>query len=70
MAKLVTIFINILKREVSVTSSSGVEKVEFDKQNYGPAVMKFIEDYITENGLDVINAESTGNFRYYYLIKR
>ena len=70
MVKLETIAVNILGRSLSITGSSGVTKTDFEKNNYGPTLMKFIEDYITNNGFEVINAETVGNIRLYHLIKK
>ena len=69
MVKLETIAINIIGRSLTITSSSGSTKADFKKENFGREIMKFIEDYITKNGFEVINAETTGNIRLYHLIK-
>ncbi len=69
MVKLETIAINILARSLTITSSSGTTKADFKKENFGKEIMKYIEDYITNNGFEVINAETDGNVRLYHLIK-
>ena len=69
MVKLETIAINIIGRSLTITSSSGSTKADFKKEYFGREIMKFIEDYITKNGFEVINAETTGNIRLYHLIK-
>ncbi len=70
MVKLETIAINIMGRSLTITSSTGTTKADFQKDNFGKEVMKYIEDYITRNGFEVINAETNGNIRLYHLIKK
>lgn len=49
--------------------SSGVKTTKFDKKEYFPNALAYIEDYITKNGFDIINVHGS-NIRVYHLIKR
>ncbi len=67
--KVETIALNILAHTLSHASSSGVKTTKFDKKEYFPNALAYIEDYITKNGFDIINVHSS-NIRVYHLIKR
>jgi len=64
-----TIALNILAHTLNHASSSGVKTTKFDKKDYFPSALAYIEDYITKNGFDIINVHGS-NIRVYHLIKR
>ena len=68
--KLETITINMMQHTLSHLSSTDYNKVEFEKKGFGPGIMKYVEDYCTKNGFEIINAETPNNMRIYHLIKK
>ncbi len=68
--KLETITINMMARTLGHLSSSDYKKVEYEKKGLGPNILKYVEDYCTKNGFEILFAETSGNIRIYHLIKR
>jgi len=68
--KLETISLNILRHSLNHGTSSGVTKMELEKKNIFPATMKYIEDYCTKNGFEIINVSVEGNIYIYHLMKK
>ncbi len=68
--KLELIAVNLTARTLSHIDSSKMKKVEFKKDGFDPAFIRYVEDYCTENGFEIVNAETAGIVRNYHLIKK
>jgi hypothetical protein len=68
--KLEQISVNLSQHSLTHLSSSELKKVKFDKDGFGPGFMKYVEDYCSENGFEIINAETAGITRNYHLVKK
>ena len=68
--QLETLTINMMQRTLGHLTSSGYESIKFDKDGFGPATLKYVEDMCNKDGYELFHAETNGNFRIYYMIKK
>jgi len=57
-------------RYLSHASSTGVNRVEFEKKKFYQNVLKYIEDHMTENGFDLVNVSGAEQVYVFHLVKR
>jgi len=68
--KVEIISLNILAHSLNHATSSGGKSMKFDKNEFFSSSLKYIEDYITKNGFDIINVHGSDQMYVYHLIKR
>jgi hypothetical protein len=68
--KVEIISLNILAHSLSHATSSGGKAIKFDKNEFFSNSLKYIEEYITKNGFDIINVHGSDQMYVYHLIKR
>ncbi|MFW9773278.1 MAG: hypothetical protein ACFFBY_11865 [Promethearchaeota archaeon] len=69
--KIETITINLLAHSMSHASSSGVKTLKFEKKKgFYQEFLTYVEDYMTENGFDLVNVHGSEQMYVFHLIKR
>ena len=68
--KIDTISINLLARSLSHASSTEVKTMKLDKKGFYSEALTYIENYMTNNGYDLVNVAGSETVYVFHLIKR
>jgi hypothetical protein len=68
--KVEIIVLNLLGHSLSHATSSGGTTIKFDKKDYYPSALSYIEEHMTKNGMELVNVHGSDQVYAYHLIKR
>ena len=68
--KVEIITINILAHTVSHATSTGASSQKYDKKEFFPKALEYIENHMTKNGMELVNVHGSDQMYAYHLIKR
>jgi len=68
--KVEVIVLDLLGHSLSHATSSGALTKKYDKKEFYPSSLAYIEEHITKNGMELVNVHGSGQVYAYHLIKR